>query len=838
MTSYRMLKPWWLPREDWTQLLAFHGGAPRCAHCDAVKDLSVDHIQPRHYAGPNDLGNLQFLCVPCNSRKGDRPDNYWRRPFYWDQVPNLDAMRGAQRMVYETITLDPDISQWFAQPTNLPAGKLYLLAWIVGAGKTLGVPAVALAINHLLTQNWPAVRRADRILVLTKDQAIRDQTAEGFTKEISGYGILPRPPRVFTLENGSDFDQTGFLDQYDIVVACVQQVWERNGKPRTNATEILNKFPLIFVDEPHFAVQQVRDMVQQASNSIVFGLTGSPVTAQGALLRDYVLLSQYTYDDAHRIDQSLKYLDDAEASRDNFVQLVRLNSAEVLAKGRERTVSDTHDPEYDANQLVPAEQVVNAVIRYLEMCDHEREMLGMFAEAAQHRDPEQVAVDLWYPAHAIISCASIPMAKHLCAETQAAFESNRRIYQAKNGWNATAAFTGQPLDGKSPWMRAKGMFDPEAPTYRVDDKCARILFVVDMAREGVNNPLCCVAGLTHKSDSEIEIVQRPIGRNLRAVTYLDKAGVRHVPPARLDRVHIIQHEACDSTAKIDEAISFVCNMQDELALLPTIADLLKGDALPEVDERETATRLNLKEKIAITAGVTSFGGDDWRESDGATLGVIDWATRNFAKDNPQKAERVAEWIGRLKNDPVGAWVECGHKDRLEDLPEVPIVLLEEEKHRLTDDELKDFVRRAHPDLFADIQGEISPGERRAYHRLYETWADSRMLPPVLAGQHIEDIRRQMSNEVMASLKGYIEGDWMAARNSAHSFVGAAVKRVLGVPEGTSAKNNGRYDTPQAHIVLERPDVANGIRGWARAQIIRKHCPQLARGFGGAGHGTQ
>jgi hypothetical protein len=48
------------------------GDAYACTECGSVEDLSIDHIIPVSRGGGDDLENLRFLCVPCNSRKRDR----------------------------------------------------------------------------------------------------------------------------------------------------------------------------------------------------------------------------------------------------------------------------------------------------------------------------------------------------------------------------------------------------------------------------------------------------------------------------------------------------------------------------------------------------------------------------------------------------------------------------------------------------------------------------------------------------------------------------------------------------------------------------------------------
>lgn len=43
-----------------------------CVTCGTHADLSVDHILPVSRGGSDDDANLQAMCRPCNSRKGNR----------------------------------------------------------------------------------------------------------------------------------------------------------------------------------------------------------------------------------------------------------------------------------------------------------------------------------------------------------------------------------------------------------------------------------------------------------------------------------------------------------------------------------------------------------------------------------------------------------------------------------------------------------------------------------------------------------------------------------------------------------------------------------------------
>jgi hypothetical protein len=43
-----------------------------CVHCGTRRNLSIDHIKPESVGGTLEIANLQTLCRPCNSRKGNR----------------------------------------------------------------------------------------------------------------------------------------------------------------------------------------------------------------------------------------------------------------------------------------------------------------------------------------------------------------------------------------------------------------------------------------------------------------------------------------------------------------------------------------------------------------------------------------------------------------------------------------------------------------------------------------------------------------------------------------------------------------------------------------------
>ena len=48
----------------------------RCLRCGSDEPLTVDHVIPINYGGPNTIENLQPLCRRCNSIKGTNSTDY------------------------------------------------------------------------------------------------------------------------------------------------------------------------------------------------------------------------------------------------------------------------------------------------------------------------------------------------------------------------------------------------------------------------------------------------------------------------------------------------------------------------------------------------------------------------------------------------------------------------------------------------------------------------------------------------------------------------------------------------------------------------------------------
>jgi 5-methylcytosine-specific restriction endonuclease McrA len=49
----------------------FKRDSNRCQYCTSVKDLTLDHVQPKSRGGKTSWDNLVTACKSCNGKKGD-----------------------------------------------------------------------------------------------------------------------------------------------------------------------------------------------------------------------------------------------------------------------------------------------------------------------------------------------------------------------------------------------------------------------------------------------------------------------------------------------------------------------------------------------------------------------------------------------------------------------------------------------------------------------------------------------------------------------------------------------------------------------------------------------
>ena len=806
----KMKKPHWLSNSVFEELLEKYNRIPRCVvtgktEADGIR-LSVDHIKPRYQGGTDEVSNLQFMEIGLNCRKGASDDMFWGREFWFDTKPNMEFARTAQKDAFNEILR---CANWFAQPMSAISRLLYIFPWIVGAGKTLNILTSSCALNAVMRQALGSVRRANRILVLAKEQAIRDQLDKDLREDSVKYKLFQKAPKVEVVESSWRF-RDGNLDQADVVVACIQQLFEMDDR---ELAALLHEFPLIWIDEPHWAVQQVLRIIAAATTSICLGNTGSPIDNAGELLQLMVAVNIFGYQDADEGDRSVKFLDTTDVGR--FVRELDIQSADTL-HGPIATVSD--DDGYEKN-IEPAKAIVDAVIAETKSRDN----LSLANEnMAEHREGIGAELGILYPNHPMIVCDHVAFGEFLCRHANRVFEQNRDLFPREQGYHAEIVHAeGEDRDGlkrnhkpldpeKHPWLRYKNKGV-------LDAKCSRFLFVSGMGREGVNNPFCGPIGSVSVRRSLIEDVQRGLGRQIRSVVKTSETGNLIVPPGALDSVLVITHKAFDKKESIVAAIDWIMNMHEKLEGLPTVQSLMDGDQLDRPSKAEDDILLPTKTKIAI-AGI--IGGDrpdieGWPDEGGSDDDII----KVFGGDNSKRRERIVDWIDIVRNKPAKARKRLG-LDR--PLATNVAVIREEFKRQPTDDDLRAYLRVHHSEL---ASCDFAVGVQRDFAMKMYLEYMSKFKTTIESDRDVDQIKKNIQGRVFQHLGRHYKENPAKKTTNPFNLVGRAVKDILGTEE--KVKIGSRFDIPQVHTLLMNPEIERKIVIWVCGRLIDAgHCPAL------------
>jgi hypothetical protein len=678
MSHPELNKPSWLSGEAFQDFIAVHrqdDGTFRCKTCGELAD-TIDHIVPRsddswkgkEIGAADQLSNLQPMCRKHNSSKGVRPDSYWSKTFLFDRQLNTENLRASQNdFVYQAIR---EYGDSFSRPFNQINGKLFCFFQCVGAGKTLGMLALPYALNHSILGNAKGGHkppRVDRMLVLVKDQQLREQIGAELLDEPFKFKITPSKPRVLIARSSSDLEK-GSTGEYDIVVACQQTIWPRQGSSIACRWELLHRFPVIAFDEMHWAADAIQEVVYKARNSLCFGFTASPVDAAGVLMDDIVKVSVYGYQAALINDNSMRGLGVAsfgiqqslEGQNEQGDHLFNDIIDEVFPEsvvdidGTLMEVNAETAPMGD--ELPYCLNVANRTVEEVTRLDGRRKSREASGHRWEYRSPDidEVKVSLDFPVHAMIRVNGITKAEYVKDYLNAHFESDRKRYPLEKGYMAVCAhggkqsrrddetsFNAQPLDqDTSPWFKVK------RDGGKLSEGCARFLIVDSLAKEGTNNAYCTVVAFAKPVSSQIEIVQS-VGRGIRSIHKKDGSTL-HVPDRYLDNLRVLTHSSYGSLESIRQGLRFIRSMDHIDEGVPSL-DQWFGDELQgaSLDEREDEEGNDLPGDLLdrLIARLAS----DARQ--GKRVSVPDYKDL-FGKTSRKRRKAVGELVeGLVREDP-------------------------------------------------------------------------------------------------------------------------------------------------------------------------------------------
>lgn len=828
-------KPAWLKRSAWNELLNANIGSMHCCGCGCHDGLTVDHIVPRVMGGTNAVSNLQFMCRSCNSSKGARPDKYWERSFYFDNKFEPEAFRSAQRLgaldqIYER-------REWFTMPYSQISGVLYCANWIVGSGKSLGMLALAFGMNRASRSLGYTAPRIDKMLIITKETAIRDQIAlalggdplHGVESEVVKYGICKDAP-VVRVAKDADFWDSVQEQQCDIVVTCLQQLWSL--RP-LELHRILSQFPMISMDEIHWAQDKILQIVNAATQSVCFGMTGTPIEGSGALLENIYTLSIYDYDDANANDGSLKFISDKLQYRSDIIDVIGITDATIKLGDRTRSTHTTDEEGY-SQSLVAAKSVLERTIR--RMVEMDQRHTAQFADdfkCALHRVVGTYKPDYVYRLCGMVVVDTVQKARELCKYANEMFDRDRETYPLEAGYRAEyvcsedVVGTRRPLTPKHPWMlmkRTGGLTtDPET-----GEHAARLLVVVGIGREGVDNPYCGVVGIACKTLSLIELVQRPIGRQLRAM--VRRVGdVLHVPPHLLDTAWIVTHAAFDMEDKLQQALKYVCHMREYLSDIPTIDDLISEAAEGELPKNLKAeTFISMAEKNAI---ISRIGSDILT---GGPVSVEE-IPRAYGNGNSDRCEKVREFVDDVLQRPDVVEESMGYRSELRAIQ----VIMRESPTAAPDLAAIEAFMQTVPALAPMIPVlRCDDGQMRNVALVFATDSYSRHVKQFHTGSikpstTLSAISNAMAGEVWDAISHAHEPKSEKIPADVYRLVNLAIRMTFAVPPKKTMKDLGEWDTAQHHAVLYQPAVRKAIIGWViRKLMANGSLPTMAAAFGG------
>jgi len=570
--------------------------------------VEIDHIVPKSRGGDDSRGNLQLLCACENRKKWANIDDSYRDQTFFDSVVNTDRLRPSQLDYGYNLSVFSYKDLWLKPPREL-FDRFMLVAWIVGAGKTVGMAAILLGINRAIEMEGPGRKRIKRVLWMVHQETLVDSLTEELRDELTGYGILDRAPEVAKIKTAADWKRNILAD---IVVCCPQSIWERDNRSLSDESLslALSRFEAIVIDEGHFAIDKYLQIAMFAPSALKFSMTATPMDSDGYFLSEsykgkykdrFFLFSAYGYQQAY----------------DDGVMKTLLSYEEGVDRGFYKEELGGESVEFSSGNIVIGEdntknpncsQRAHKVIR--SSCD------------AATIESRETGCDM----HIMIRAGSINEAKNI---QKSLSDESYQWPKDSHGWGSSAVYSGargtkKLSDSEHPWMLVKKRDG------KVGNSSKRVVITVDIGQFGINNRYCSVVGYVEPQLSLIEIIQR-IGRAIRGI------------PNKKSHVRIVWNgQKEEFKEKLKQAIDYILNMHE---YVPNAFPMLKDIIVAE----KAAVRLD--PSIAIItpierAQIASISGNNEQMSPEEIIGV--WVSNHHREDiGTRKLDAAISYADKL-----------------------------------------------------------------------------------------------------------------------------------------------------------------------------------------------
>lgn len=571
--------------------------------CEPLDDngeypVELDHIVPKSLGGRDTIDNVQWLCATKNREKYNHPDVRYQGDLYFDNEIDVSKLRENQNALGYSKVVN-EYRKMFEDPTRIYT-RFMLLAWMVGAGKTVAMLAIMFGINHVRKElGNGSARRVKKVLWLVHQKTLVRALADELKEELTKYDICKVSPNVETVTHSGAWDFHA-----DIIVSCPQALWDSKVNTLTDErrSQILSEFDVIIVDEAQFAIDHYLSLAQLAPFAFKFAVTATPMNANGDLFCDmdngrykdhFVRFSTFGFK-AGRQMGIYKELIPFDKGFGKFYIEEHGGDAVVLTGGKESNECDS-----DNRSSLPRDL---ATVRNARR-------LAILTDQTTN-----------YDNHIMVRAGSILEAKNLVKS----FE-NDEYNDVVGVWSGVK---GESLGSKKhPWMLSK-MNGGRIPTGG-----KRIVITVDIGQFGINNKYCSIIVWTRPNLSLVELVQR-IGRAVRGT-------------GEDDYVRLVWNGAySEFKDSIKDAVDYILNAHLRMEAFPSMNEI--SDTLKDITPNPITSRVNPEDRVMIGDLMGNFQLEGLSPEDSMikAVGVFN----KIRKSTPEYAEKVTKFAEMLTTE--------------------------------------------------------------------------------------------------------------------------------------------------------------------------------------------